>query len=140
MVIDALKQKLIAAGLFQSMLGAAQLATAIERRQFTAQGYVMLAKVEVAQNELINAVEQSVIETYSIVFWAAAAGDATGDKIADEIETKRAAILNALLGWAPDEEHAPFEYAGGQLAQFQVGAALWEETFRTQSYVRSVQQ
>lgn len=137
-ITSAIKQRLTAQSVFQRMHGAAQLAVALERRQFAgADAFVMLSAAKPGGNQLINAVSQRLVETYSVVFWTAVAGDATGDAVIDQIETKRAAVMNALLGWAPDAEHSPLYYAGGAMTHFDAGAALWEDQFTTDSYLRA---
>lgn len=133
-----IKARLLDQGVFSTVLGAAQLAAVADRRQFAnGTAYVLLSSAKPAGNLLINAVEQRLTESYSIVFWVAVAGDATGDAVVDQVETLREQVQAALLGWSPDGVRSPMLYAGGQLSHFESGAVLWEESFSTESYLRN---
>ena len=133
---NEVKALLADAGIFTRMAGAAQLAAAIGRRQFSEEAYVMLSDVTAAANTLIGETNQLVTETYAVVFWVTAPNDPTGEQALDAVDAKRDAIIAALLGQEPDAAHSPLEYGGGSLGDFVSGAVLWEERFTTQSYVR----
>jgi hypothetical protein len=137
-MISQIKARLVEQGVFGRVQGAAQLAVALDRRQFAgADAYLVLSAVKPGENHLINAVSQRLIETYSVIFWTASAGDATGDAVVDLVEAKRAQVIAALLGWSADADHSPLYYAGGVLSRFEAGAVLWEDSFTTDSYLRA---
>ncbi len=137
LAVESIVARLTTQAVFETVHGALELAAAVERKQFTAEAYVMLTEAKPDANNLINAVSQRLTEEYSILFWARAVNDPTGAAALATIDARRTAIIAALLGWAPDSERAPFIYAGGQLGQFVAGGVLWEEQFTSASYVRA---
>ncbi len=137
MKLALLKDRLVSEGLFEKISGLTQFLAASERRNFRHDAYLMPLAAQVGKNSLINATSQEVIETVGVMFFARAINDPTGDTALDAIEAKREAISVALLGWAPDEDHAPMTYAGGELIHSDAGGALWRDDWRTTSYRRA---
>lgn len=121
---------------FTRVHGAAEFAAAIQRAQFTDEAFVMLSDVSTNPNTLMNAMSQVVTDRYLVAQWVRNAGDATGGKAADDLDTRRAAVIAQLLNWVPAADHDPFEYVGGRLLQYQTGAILWADEFRTRYLAR----
>jgi hypothetical protein len=72
------------------------------------------------------------------VFIACTRRQDAGGSVADELDTLRAELRVALVGWQPPGPYLePLSYAGGQLVQYQDGTASWREEFATSEEVRT---
>lgn len=75
---------------------------------------------------------QRVPVQIGLVLVARNVADARGEAAAADIDTLRAAVRAALLGWVPAAGCAPMQFASGALAAFRAGALWWLDTWRTE--------
>lgn len=65
------------------------------------------------------------------------AGDASGGKAAEELQTLRAAVQAAWVNWAPQPaDCGPVQFRSGQLAEFVKGTTVWQDDFVVDRWVR----
>ncbi|MCK9193864.1 MAG: hypothetical protein M0P19_08335 [Nevskia sp.] len=135
---SAIRTHLVQAGItgIQRVHGAVQLAVAIERGQFDADAYVSLQSRAAEPNNLVNAVQQKVTARLAVISVIRSAGDPTGERQAEDIETRSNEIIGALLNWSPDLALSPFVYAGGRLLDFDGSAVVWADEFETDYFIR----
>ena len=53
-----------------------------------------------------------------------------------EFDAITAELRAGLCGWCPEEDGEPFAYAGGELAPFDRGPAVWREDFSIETELR----
>ena len=64
--------------------------------------------------------------------------DARGEKAQADLLTLRIAVMTVLLGWSPNAEFDPLEYAGGRLLRLSDQVLWWQDDFLTTHLLRSV--
>lgn len=77
--------------------------------------YVVPVGDEVEQSQTAGGIVQSMNEVIGVIVAVDNTSDARGQAAADQLETIRAALWAALLGWDPDASGEQFEYAGGTI-------------------------
>lgn len=82
-------------------------------------------------------VEQVVRPRIGIVLAVQNKVDGIGGRAADDVSALSALVRAKLLGWAPDEVHAGFEFAGGALLDFDNLVLFWQDDYVTQTTIRS---
>lgn len=63
---------------------------------------------------------------------------ASGGPAAELLEDVLEQVDAALLGWSPDQDHAPLELVGGRIVAVEPGLVTWRDTWRTSRLLRSV--
>lgn len=66
-------------------------------------------------NTSANGTRQILTETIAVVVALSNAADQRGQAGAHSMHSVRAALLSALMGWQPTDDHDPFQYTGGTL-------------------------
>ncbi len=117
---------------------AASLPLAIAALKTFPAACVFMPRGKAGANSLVNAVNQSVEDSFVVILAARNVQDMHGMAAAAELDALKPALIAGLLGWTFDVTYAPIEYAGYQLLHYQDGLMLWSEHFSTQHYVRAV--
>lgn len=123
---------------FKRVVGAVELAAAIERQNFGADAYVVPLESRPGPNQVLNAISHNTQRGVAVIFQVRSAGDPTGDKAMDDLEERIGQVIKAVLGFSPGDNFTPFQYAGGRLLDFVNSAVIWTEEFTTSYMVRSV--
>jgi hypothetical protein len=126
-----LQAQLTGGAAFASIKGVANLAVAMQQGQFVGSAFIFVGSIDAGPNGLINAMSQRVRCKLCVLYGIRNVADATGEAAIDSTETQRLAVVGALIGWAPQADHEPFEYRKGSLAGFNNGTALWLDEFET---------
>lgn len=109
--------------------GAAAFGAARESRPIALPAvYVLRLKEAGAPSEVYGKTDQRVAVTAGVVIAAANVADARGDASGGDVETLRAAIRTALLGFVP-AGHDPLQFGEGDLAAFGDGVHWWQDTY-----------
>lgn len=119
--------------------GAVDFASAgTDLKNSTPAAYVLPLADKAGQNELCNAVSQRVDVRFGVVLAVQNLRDARGQNAHSDLEPIRRAVIDALLGWNPDADHAPVLYGGGRLLQLADGVLWWQLEFVTVYYERKI--
>jgi len=125
----------------RSIGGASELANITEVLKFSKASYVFpRADEEVTPNDLATgATRQRVSRRFTVATGFVRVGQNNIENSLDDIDDTSEAIKNLLIGWTPDGEQAPVEYAGGGIidADFNQGFVIWGNDFRCPYYVRA---
>jgi hypothetical protein len=89
-------------------------------------------------NLLINAIDQQVTDSFSVILAVHNVKDMFGLAAAEDIDALRPTLITALLNWSPATGYDPVEYSGHQLVHFQDGIMLYADHFVTRHHVRAV--
>lgn len=116
---------------FREVAGAANLRSVLEGRVSTPACYVFRLRNSAGRNELDNAVNQRVVESYAVVIVTDNKRDTRGGDSSDENELLCQQVDQALLNWKPDPEAEPMEYGGGSLVAMKDGCFFWQEIYKT---------
>lgn len=117
--------------------GALEFATASETRPTAMPAaYIILLREQPSPSDVANAVVQRIRVSLAVVLALRNAADAKGQAAQADLETLRATVQTALLGWAPTDA-APLERGPGQLLAFRDGVLWWQDVYDTEIYVRS---
>jgi hypothetical protein len=127
-----------AAGLkpFREIAGAAGIGNVLNGRISAPGCYVYRLRVRPGPNVYDDAVMQRMEEHYGLVSVVKNLHDARQGDASDEVQAYSEVIQGLLLNWSPDEFHAQFEYAGGQVARLQNTYLYWQDLYRTASIIR----
>lgn len=122
---------------FRQVGGAADLPESEEGLQASPAAFVLPMGDRPGENQLIGAISQTVKVTFDVVIAVSRKGAASAAAL-DPLETVQAAVMDKLLGWSPDADYAPFEYAGGQMLKVGKSALWWRMSFVTDYLLRKV--
>lgn len=121
----------------RQVAGAAALAAAQEDLRSTPAAYVIPLAEQAARNALIGgAHSQQIAVHFGVVLAARQLRDARGQAGHEELERLRSAVKDALIGWAPDEDHDPIEIVRGQLLALTDAILWWQDEYLTGYYER----
>lgn len=90
------------------------------------------AEESTAANDLATGgTHQPIRATVGVMSSVQNVRDRTGRQAHQDMRALRRALKDALIGWQPDAESDPVEYAQGRLHKFDDGIILWLDLFRT---------
>ena len=119
--------------------GSAELAAASEDlKQVPAAFVIPAAERPGASSTGTMLVSQQNTVRFGVVLAVSNLRDARGEKAQADLLTLRTAIMTALLGWQPNVEFDPLEYAGGRLLQLADQVLWWQDDFTTTHLLRSI--
>jgi len=119
--------------------GAADLARAIESLKQHPAAFVLPIAERAEPNALAAmAVSQRNETRFAVVLAVQNLRDARGETAHTDLRTLRTAVLGALLGWQPDADFDPCEFAGGALRPFDDQVLWWQDDYVTRAFLRSV--
>ncbi|MDR2711087.1 MAG: hypothetical protein LBB65_07180 [Burkholderiales bacterium] len=78
-----------------------------------------------------NAISQLINDTVAVIIVARSPRDPRGQEALTEIETLRANVMNAMIGWLPPGAAAEFLYRRGRIEQFNDQTVFWRDEFLT---------
>lgn len=137
-MIAALIARLDALPVLKLVSGAADFATAAEAKPLALPAaYLLPLQEQPGANQLSMAVAQVVTASFGIALAIANVADAKGRAALADLAAVRAAVGPALLGWAPNEDCTPLEYAGGALLGFKSGVLWWQDVYVTQFVIKT---
>jgi len=135
-VIARLKAQVAA---FQNRVGgAADLGAALRELKQEPAAFVIPQTERASGNTLENGVSQRVAARFGVVIALSNLRDARGEKAQTELAPVRLSLFAALLGWAPDVDRDPCEYAGGKILRLSDRVLWWQDNFETAYYLRAV--
>lgn len=118
---------------FKTVAGAAEFAALKngppKERQPAA--YVIPIADQAGANKLVNGVRQQVASRFGVVLALGNLGDPRGEAASKAIETTRAAVRAALIGWSPTAGDDPVTFAQGRMIGIQDGVVWWQDEFIT---------
>lgn len=122
---------------FRQFGGAADLATAQDATVTMPSGYVYpVAETAEGSDTGTEVISQRVTARVAVAIAAKNLRDARGDAALADLAALRQEILSALLGWTPNGEFTPVQFARGQLVKFSNAVLWWQDEFTTQFYRR----
>ncbi len=121
---------------FSRVSGAAAMAAAMQSGRFDHSAYVFISSINAGENQLANAVMQTVPIEVTVAYWVRNVSDSTGEAAMDDVEDLREAVVAALLGWKPEGQKAPLFYRRGEVISFSFGTVLWADRFVINTYLR----
>ena len=86
-------------------------------------------------NQMTGRHTQLLHQSWGVILTLKAVRTSANDQSA-ELQTLRAQIRSALMGWTPDADTAPLEFATGQLISLESGLLLWQDDFTTSTYLQ----
>jgi len=122
---------------FATVLGATELAMAVDKGAFSEAAYCYLRSRRAEPNTLVNAVSQRIEQSVVIAFWVRDVSDAAMASAHDAATRISDAVIAHLLGWAPTEKYSPLHYVVGRVvaAKPTIGV-LWADEFKTTYTIR----
>ena len=116
------------------MAGAANFATGLETQVWLAlpAAYVVPLDDEASENDIQNALRQTVTERIGVIVEFDNSPDRRGQGVTLNYQPIRTALFAALLNWHPPPDEAAIrgvEYAGGHLLQFDRGRLFFQWEF-----------
>lgn len=121
---------------FKEVAGAADLESVLANRLSMPGCYLFRQQVVVNLNDMITALRQRVTTTLAVVVVTQNVRDARGSDSSDDNEALCLSVQASLLNWQPDSGYDPLEYAGGRLITFRNGLFIWQDSYKTQHYLR----
>jgi len=88
-------------------------------------------------NALVGVVSQALTSRVGVVTALRKVTDARGEHALIDLADVVGAERVALLGWAPDADHDPLEFARGQLISLKGGTVWWQDEWATESELRA---
>ncbi len=123
----------------KKVAGAAAFAAAQNTTVTPPCAYVIPLGDNAAPNRMLSgAIEQRVTERFAVILAATNARDTQGYAANDGLETLRAAVIAALLGWQPSTDYDPIEYGKGGMLALANNIFWWQLEFVTAYYERKV--
>jgi hypothetical protein len=86
----------------------------------------------------VGAIVQLVNEEFGVIVAVNNSADERGQAAAETLDDVLDDVVAALLGWAPDAEHNPFEYVRDDHLTLDRGRLWHQITFRTSSVIASL--
>lgn len=120
---------------FALVEGAAELAALPGNPIVTPAAYVWIDNEAAADNELVNAVRQRVEVDVSVLVIATDVSDRQGASAAAFIETLKASVRTALVGWEPPSAEDIITFGEAKIVRIRDGAVWCEMTFVTAYYL-----
>jgi hypothetical protein len=115
---------------FRIIAGALELAAVREQPAATPAAYVFIEAEAAADNRaMTGAVEQRVETDLAVVIVASNVADAAGGALAGDIETLKARVRNALVGFLPASGSDIITYASAEIVRMRGGFAACQLTF-----------
>jgi len=128
--------RLLAPATFKKVGGAADLGAALRELKQEPAAFVIPQQDAPQANALSNAVSQLTRQRFGVVIAISNLRDASGEKAQTELAPIREALFNQLIGWAPDADRDPVNYAGGRLLRLSDRVLWWQDNFDTWYYLR----
>lgn len=100
--------------------------------------YVIPIADQAGTNKLVNGVRQQVTTRFGVVLALGNLGDARGEAASKAIETTRAAVRAALLGWSPTADDDPIAFAQGRMIGLADGVVWWQDEFITGNSIEKI--
>ena len=82
-------------------------------------------------------VQQVVAQRVGVILAVQNKRDGTGGAANQDLAAVRKAVRDQLLGWAPSDESAGYEFAGGAMLDLDDQVLFWQDDFATQTTIRS---
>lgn len=92
--------------------------------------YVVATGDTPSKNDLQNGIRQNVRDEFDVVV-VLDSRDERGQAAVDLLHDVRRELWRALLGWRPDAENDPIEYAGGELVVINRNRVIYRYSFTT---------
>lgn len=126
-------------GVLKRVLGAVDFASAQQDISGLPVAYVIPLSDAAAPNRLLSgAIEQRVTERFGVIVAINNVRDVRGQAAKEDLESIRGQIINALIGWQPDQGYDPIEYGGGRILSLVNTVLWWQLEFVTAYYERKV--
>ena len=127
---------------FYKVSGASDFAAAKEdlaKMKIKRAAYVIpLADTAKPNQLLFNGIEQPVTEMFGVIMAIENLRDQRGDAVNADLEAKRKAVINELLGFVPEVGYEPTQYGGGRLLALDTATTWWQLDFITGYVERKV--
>lgn len=135
-MIDAVIARLTASVPMLKLIGgAAQFQTAAESLpKGTPAAFVIPLEENPGSNAMGDMVIQRVAVTFGVILVVRNVSDAKGEAARQGMETLRATVKAALLGWQPSPEFDPLERGRSGLLTFKESHMWWQDIYLT-SYI-----
>ncbi len=115
---------------FRIIAGAIELAAVQQQPAAVPAVYVFIENEAAADNEaMTGAVQQRVETDLAVVIVASNAADASGGALASDLETLKAAVRTALIGWLPPSGFDVVTYVSAEVVRMRGGYAACQLTF-----------
>jgi hypothetical protein len=119
--------------------GAADFQNAAESKpKVTPAAFVIPLEELPSPNSMGNVVIQRVAARIGVVWVVRNLSDTKGVQAKEDLDVLRKEGKDALLGWSPSGDFAPFERGPGALLAFRDGHMWWQDIYQTSFYDRSV--
>jgi len=122
---------------FYTIEGAIELSAITDTPQRPAAFVVPMIDTAQRSGTGTQVVRQLVAETIGVVMMIRSRNDKYGGRQLDLVNTVRADVQTALLGWQPSPNHEPFEFDRGRLQDWKDGVVMWLDQYRTEKQIRS---
>ena len=135
-VITRLKE--MASPPFRIIAGALELAAVKEQPAATPAAYVFIESEAAADNETITgAVRQRVEADLAVVIVAGNAVGGAGGALASDLESLKATVRTALVGWQPASSEDVVTFVASELVRAKGGYAACQLTFSAPYYLEA---
>ncbi len=122
---------------FKEVAGAASIGNVLNGRLSDSACYIFQETRKVSDSNLVNFTRQRVSLSFAFIIVVRNVKDARGSDAADACAALQEAVQAALLGWTPDSNSEPLEYAGGNLISFENGFFIWKDSYKTAQHINS---
>lgn len=99
--------------------------------------FVLPLAEQAGPSRTVQIVSQELVERFGIVIATSNRRERHGGAAARDIASLVASVRAALVGWSPDADHDPVEYAAGRMMQADQGFVWFLCEFTTRSELRS---
>lgn len=121
---------------FKVVGGAAEFDMALQGAPAAPACYVVPAREEADRSSATSTyVLQTITVDFAIVYAVRNSKSSAGQSGIADLETLRAAVRGAILGWQPATATKPITFAGGSLLDFQPGLMWWQDGFTTTHHI-----
>lgn len=99
--------------------------------------YVIPIGDQAQPNRVATLVSQELTERFGVVIATSNRRERHSGAAARDVDSLARSTRAALLGWTPDADHDPVEYASGRMLSVDQGFVWWLSEFVTRSTIRS---
>lgn len=123
---------------FRIVAGAVELAAIAQQPAATPAAYVMIEQEAAGDNDYFGGVVRQRVEAdLAVVVVASNVADKAGAALAADLETLKARVRAALLGWTPPSGGDVVTYVGAEVGRARAGYAVAQLTFSAPYYVEA---
>lgn len=116
---------------FKVVGGAAEFDIALQAAPAAPACYVIPQREDAEPSPATAFILQTVTVEFGIVYAVRNAKSSAGQEGIADLETLRASVRTALMGWQPITATKPITFAGATLLDFQPGLMWWQDGFTT---------